>query len=310
MGKLLWSQRHTLGPSERSAPAIAYDRARKQMVLFGGVSGESPQRAPDDTWEWNGQNWTQVADFGPGGRYWHTMSYDENRNTVVLFGGCMLDGIAKNDTWEWDGQYWTQVADMGPSPRFLHAMASDMTNKRIVLFGGETSSAVTLQDTWLWDGNQWVQHDGSGPPPRRGHGMGYDEARRKVVLFGGNSDDETNSEPSDTWEWDGTQWRRAAEFGPPPRMQISLCWGGGEAGEMVLFGGNNFSKGIFGDTWGWNGRRWVERRNFGPAPRFGHVMGYDSDRHRVMLFGGCNFYSPYFSDTWELFDHEPIPPPD
>jgi Galactose oxidase, central domain len=313
MKKPLWIQRHTLGPSPRAGCAMTYDRARKRMLLFGGLSGNA---ALNDTWEWDGIVWTQVADFGPDVRYDHGMAYDENRKTVVLFGG-IADirpgerGPPKSDTWEWDGEYWIQVAGVGPSGRAWHAMASDTANKRIVLFGGE-GGGVSLHDTWLWDGNQWVQHEGVGPNPRKGHAMSYDPNRQKVVLFGGLG----LPVAVDTWEWDGVQWKRVAEFGPGPRAGLQLCFNGGQT---VLFGGAKLDEstgnyvggplGALGDTWEWDGHRWVERRNFGPSGRMQYSMDYDSDRGRTVLFGGSTHSEGPYADTWELFDREPIPPP-
>jgi hypothetical protein len=313
MKKPLWSQRHTLGPSPRCRCAMTYDRARKRMLLFGGVRNDGT--IFNDTWEWDGIVWTQAADFGPDVRCNHTMAYDENHKTVVLFGGIVAYGATehgppKNDTWEWDGEYWIQVADMGPSARHLHSMASDTANKRIVLFGGEGADGVSLQDTWLWDGNQWVQHEGVGPIARRGHAMSYDPNRQKVVLFGGFVD--SPPAPVDTWEWDGVGWKRVAEFGPGARYGLQLCFNGGQT---VLFGGGKLDEnsgvptGTLGDTWEWDGHRWVERRNFGPSARGHYAMGYDFDRGRTVLFGGEYGALDLYGDTWELFDREPIPPP-
>jgi hypothetical protein len=42
-------------PSERGSPAMAYDPARKRIVLYGGF--DSLQNQLDDTWEWDGQDW-------------------------------------------------------------------------------------------------------------------------------------------------------------------------------------------------------------------------------------------------------------
>jgi hypothetical protein len=51
---------------------------------------------------------------------------------------------------------------------------------------------------------------------------------------------------------------------------------------------------------------WTEKQNFGPPARYGHVIGYDVTRSRVVLFGGRadpvinNKVVPtYFMDTWE-----------
>ena len=43
-------------PIGREAAAMAYDQAHHNVVLFGGLAGQSPL---GDTWSWNGTVWTQ-----------------------------------------------------------------------------------------------------------------------------------------------------------------------------------------------------------------------------------------------------------
>ena len=52
-----------------------------------------------DTWEWDGENWTQVDDIGPSARKWLAFAYDSSRNRAVLFGGLSEDGPS-GETWE------------------------------------------------------------------------------------------------------------------------------------------------------------------------------------------------------------------
>jgi hypothetical protein len=86
----------------------------------------SPAGKLADTWEWDGQAWTQVEDTGPSDRTRPALAYDSTRSRVVLFGGEGAGGPL-GDTWEWDGDEWTQVADTGPSPRAGHAMCFEGT---------------------------------------------------------------------------------------------------------------------------------------------------------------------------------------
>ena len=66
MPPVLWTQRHDFGPSPRVRSAMAYDSMRRSVVLFGG----DPVRAAliGDTWQWDGADWTQLADTGPSPR--------------------------------------------------------------------------------------------------------------------------------------------------------------------------------------------------------------------------------------------------
>src|SRR5215510_781723 len=46
-------------PSARRHSAIAYDAARRRVLLFGGV--DNSDVVLDDLWSWNGTAWTRLA---------------------------------------------------------------------------------------------------------------------------------------------------------------------------------------------------------------------------------------------------------
>src|SRR5207249_602692 len=130
---------------------MAYDAAHGQMVLFGGTFGGTLSTNFNDTWVWDGTNWTQKSPItSPPGRFWHAMAYDAAHGQVLMFGGdngSSFDG----DTWMWDGTNWTRKAlSTDQAPRALPAMAYDEAHGQVVLFGG--ASAGYYADTWVWDG--------------------------------------------------------------------------------------------------------------------------------------------------------------
>ena len=83
-----WTQVEDIGPSPRTRHAAAYDSARQRVVLFGGrqIMGGTTTLV-NDTWEWDGQSWTQVEADGPSPRSDHVMAFDSIRNRTILFGG-------------------------------------------------------------------------------------------------------------------------------------------------------------------------------------------------------------------------------
>jgi Galactose oxidase, central domain len=102
-----WTQVADMGPSVRRSCGMTYDESRQRLVLFGGeVMGSTQVNEPNgETWEWNGGEWTQVADIGPAARYGCAMTYDTVRHRVVLFGGYsyLPQSTYFDDTREWDG---------------------------------------------------------------------------------------------------------------------------------------------------------------------------------------------------------------
>jgi N-acetylneuraminic acid mutarotase len=132
-----WTQMDDIGPGSRIDHAMAFDDARNGTLLFGGMQASGfPGTSFSDTWQWDGGDWTQLSQSGPGARSGHAMAFDSNRKVAVLFGGVDSTGAALADTWEFDGQDWTQQAIAGPRPRAGAAMTFDAAGLRVVLFGG------------------------------------------------------------------------------------------------------------------------------------------------------------------------------
>src|SRR5580658_7534741 len=79
-------------PPARQTHAMAYDSAHGQVVLFGGTNGYGgiyiTAQALDDTWLWDGSNWTgKTPQTVPPARAGHSMAYDATHGQVVMFGG-------------------------------------------------------------------------------------------------------------------------------------------------------------------------------------------------------------------------------
>jgi N-acetylneuraminic acid mutarotase len=296
--------------------SMCYDSHRQRTILFGGDSLRNSSY--NDTWEWDGELWTQVADRGPGARRYPALAYDAKRQRTIFFGG-IVDDQMLGDTWQWDGEDWTQLTNSGPAPRYGHAMVYNEQTERIVLFGGTTARGI-LSDTWEFNGEEWTQLEDTGPVARTAHAMAYDPIRRCIVLFGGNGVDDTTL--GDTWEWTGSRWVQAADFGPEPRAGTTMAF---MKSQVVLFGGTtvwnpNPRHRIFGDTWTWDGERWTQRQDIGPGQRWAHAMVFDSHRSRAVVFGGLPgsrnseredevIADKLYGDTWEHHDTSPAPPP-
>ena len=97
-----WPTTHTWGlphgliapPRETFSGAMAWDAARKRIVLFGG---DTPGARLADTWEWDGAFWARrTPTTSPPARGGHMMAFDSDR-----FGngrrqhGCGRQGPAK-----------------------------------------------------------------------------------------------------------------------------------------------------------------------------------------------------------------------
>ena len=122
-------------PPARAGMGMAYDAAREQVVLFGGVDCSLGNEF-NDTWVWDGTTWTQVFPATSPSARESTMTYDAARGRIVLFGG-RVNGIVLNDTWTWDGTTWTeQHPSTVPPVRDNPGLAYDAQRGKVVMFSG------------------------------------------------------------------------------------------------------------------------------------------------------------------------------
>jgi hypothetical protein len=186
---------------------MAYDAARREVVLFAGGGG-----GLSDTWTWDGSTWNeQHPSSSPPFRASPSLAYDAVAKVVVLFGG--QQGIEDvkylHDTWTWDGITWTKQHPTDfPSGRSAVGLAALPARHQVVQFGG-TNVMGPLRGTGTWDGTNWTgQIQALSPSARYSQGMAYDRATRQVLLFGGYGPlpEGFSGALGDTWTWDGEDW--------------------------------------------------------------------------------------------------------
>ena len=168
-------------PDALAGAAASFDPARGQVVLFGG-KGQPPTGVLDETWEWDGVDWTRSTPaLRPEARSDLALAFDGH--ATLLFGG--TDGAALGDTWEWDGGLWTELLPQQAPPLQSTPMAFDSARGRAVLYAGASLDTPVLR-TWEWDGAAWaLAAKDTGPPAGAGVALAFDASRAVTVLFGG-----------------------------------------------------------------------------------------------------------------------------
>lgn len=271
-------------PTGRTAPAMAYDPVRQEVVLFGGHNSGVAQ---GDTWVWRGGDWIRrTPAASPPTRWSARMVWDTARNEMILFGGTRDTGRL-NDTWAWNGTNWTQrTPTSSPSARDSHAMAYDAARQRVVVFGGNGGGA----ETWLWDGTNWTQVNPATRPGASGSSaMEYHAATQECVLFGNFGQ---------TWTWNGTTWTQRTTLNTPAARNFPTLVADGTSNTLLLFSGSNRS-----DQWFWNGTDWTETLfdvgSASPQGRQYHAMAWHAGLQQGVMFGGdIPGVDNYSADTW------------
>ncbi|HLQ38388.1 MAG TPA: hypothetical protein VK348_11335, partial [Planctomycetota bacterium] len=261
---------------------MTYDSARHRTLMFGGYDGRFPL---NETWQWDGMDWTQIQVAGPSARVETAIAFDSVRNVAVLFAGrdFSLPGYMQ-DTWEWNGTAWTQRFPAHvPPARSHHAMAFDPDRAMTVMFGGVSNQGFPA-DVWEWDGADWLQRTSSGGPgPRQSTALTYDPSLGGVILFGGDS--------GSTWRWDGAAWHQLLPpQSPYPRLGNSMV--ADFARRRIVLLGSDPTPDPF--AWEWDGATWQTRFVTSPGPRSYLGLAYDSSRRETVLFGGDSLVA----DTW------------
>lgn len=244
------------GPTWRNWPAVAFDTARNVLVIHGGLGGGT---SLDETWEWDGQTWTQHTVPGPGAREGALMAYDESRGKILLFGGSTPDMDIHADTWAWDGHAWQQVSESGPAPRFPGGMVYDAARQEILLYSGHFADAggefVNYDDLWAWDGSSWreITTDETTPGHRTHAGFVYDPVEEQVLLIGSGND----TFLGDVWAWDGMFWEEIPTSNTPVRSGANVAYDPARD-RFVIFGGVARPGGkALDDTWEWDRAAWT-----------------------------------------------------
>jgi hypothetical protein len=277
------------------------------VVLFTPGSWPAQSNYLNQTWTWNGTDWSQVGSavaVDPAGptplRAEAAMTYDGYN--VVMFGGrgeSSTSGFLQ-DTWTFNGITWTKEAPATvPFARTKaeFALLNVASAKKAFLFGG-TNGLNFLNETWQWNGSTktWTQlAPATSPPARINHC--FADGLTFCVLFGGKN---TVYPTNDTWKFDGTTWTQLTPTTPPPvRAEASMCYDVAN-NNWVLFGGRDDFN-VLGDTWILNtaGTAWTKQTTaVQPSYRVGAQMCYDSQAGKVILFGGNDQAGNTFNDTW------------
>ncbi len=270
----------TSSPPPRTSAGMAYDKARQQVVLFGGqdaVEHAAGQGLPplQDTWTWDGSNWSKAKPIvNPPAAVGALLAYDKAINRTVMLLDAVHGNTQETETWTWDGNNWIQLhpAASPPAPRFGASMTYDASTATIVVFGQIVyimgpQAGQTDTTTWTFDGMNWSPHSGGGHPGGLEFAaMAYDGASGTVLHFGGGAG---LTFFDDTWSWHGAGWSRLnPAAGPWERSEPLMAYDGADR-EMILYGGvvhSQNSAANFYDTWSWDGTNWKLRQSTVSTP--------------------------------------------
>lgn len=266
-------------PGIRWGHILVYDQFRDQLVLFGG----SRERGTylNDTWVWDGQNWTEIDIEGPSARGFCAATFHKEHNTIILHGGRSNDRSTYNDTWEWNGSTWKQLETNGKYQADHHQIIYDNKEKQIVAFGGWNGKEV-MGDTWIWN-EAWKKSDEVSPPKRASFGMAYNTNTQAINLFGGLW---VNGQYADLWERSNGKWQ--AVSGPYDNSSLdhhAMIYDE-KLKTIIGFGGKNYRRQMQGKTFSIKNGEIELLTQEGPSSRHSIGFTYNSKDEFGYLYGG------------------------
>src|SRR5262245_49277486 len=118
-------------PVARRHHALAYDRATKRVLMYGGHNPEGAGGGTmlDDFWSWDGRTWVSISTSTGVPSAGHLLFTDE---TGALF---RVGGTA-GATARWERDHWTSISQDSMDKRVAASGAYDPVRKRLVLYGG------------------------------------------------------------------------------------------------------------------------------------------------------------------------------
>ncbi|GIV96542.1 MAG: hypothetical protein KatS3mg057_1199 [Herpetosiphonaceae bacterium] len=290
-------------PPARRDAALAYDRARNRVILFGGRNGETPL---DDTWAFDLESrmWQALATGDaprPPARFSVIAGVDEERGRLLITTG-QAGAQFFNDVWSFDlaTDTWAPVDVAGEAPRPRYGSAGGiLTGSGALYLSHGFSDQGRFDDTWAFDlaANTWRNMTPQGELPlKRCLHAAASAGPAALVLFGGCSSGFGPCPQGDTWLFDehtGSWTNMTAQDGPSPRQFPSLVQLG-DSDELLLFGGQGDGNVDLGDTWVLDvtSRAWSPLAPGGeqPAARYGHSLVWidaaTGGQGGVLLFGG------------------------
>jgi len=285
-------------PPVRQFAAMAYDRTRDRVVLYGGNILNADQKTFTgryDTWEFDGAQWTQLQDATPKVAK-PLLGYDPSRNQLILLGLDETGTTRLMFRFNAETKAWDSVAPttLPTCVNDGHLVYRQETNK-LLFFGGVCATGTLAYDEGFeWDGTNWTKISWNANQFSRlaGQAVAYDTLRREVISYGGTSAFGAVV-ASTTYLLQNEIWRGVflPNLRPSPRSK-SAFETDPVSNTIWMLGGLDETSAFYStDFWGYRDGQWFQAPA-GPVTCDGPLSDWDTDRNRMVVV--CNG-----SEMWE-----------
>ncbi len=221
-------------PPSSSSEKLIYDSTQGLIRLVGDFSNWS------EVWQYNGTDWQRIVaenSFFPFSSGWITGAYMPDKQVIYVLGACLQKCSDEGyySGWLFDGKSWTEekIIPFGADgaagePTYMTPEVVYLEEKQTLVlqtgFGGASVGSWALS----YDGNEWkISEDSTSTSGINDlslfFDMVYDSDRKVVVLFGAFPEGEQFI--SETWEYDGLEWKQVfPQRSPPVRLWHAMAY--------------------------------------------------------------------------------------
>jgi len=259
----------------------------------------------DETWEWDGTNWTKLTTDVENRKAGSAVTYDTANHRVVRYGGSSTFGsIVESATSTFRDDTWRFIPYNGtPTARSFAVFRRDPVRDVIWMLGGlseftlSSSSIIYNDDFWRYRDGQWNLAEGSTSsfPSQCATALSAFDTKRSVLVV--------LCHGSDIFEWNGIEWKAPSVTATPNSRRFANIAYDQTLQKVVLFGGYdevNFRD----DTWTWDGTAWTNVKPKTKPPNRGQMaMWYDPIQHKTLIYSGVgreniDEHVTRFEDMW------------
>jgi len=283
-------------PGTRIDYAISFFPPAGAVILHGGWSEATGWQPSRETWKLDSSGWSLIDATNSPSFAHHSMTYDSNRQVLVMCGMSIGGTNPNHQTWEFNGTQWSRGPDIGVGVDGDVEVAFDALRNETVLYAAPYDSVGGSPETWGYDGFTWMRKLEAHQPLSAGDGalLQYDSVNGLVVLVGATE----MGQQTETWVWNGTDWSQINGPQPPHALLGGMTFDT-VRGEMVLITTNM-------QTWSFDGSAWTQRAPAHvptPAPNGIFSMAFDPLRRAATFHGGesppLGVDAVYPTKTWE-----------
>lgn len=280
------SETPTTLPTCVNEAGLTYQKHNERLVLAGGLCS-SVTSPIDDTWEWDGDDWTKLATTATTRYTGAAIAYDVLAQRVVRFGGlAAFTNSADSSTYLYRNLTWRFSSPAAnPAARSLLVFRRDPVRNSIWLMGGlsEFSVGTTIfynDDLWRFQDGQWYEEVRvTGMPVQCATPLSsFDTDRSVMVVVCGDGR---------IIEWNGSTWKIFTDLKDEPEARRFAGLAYDETLKKTVYFGGFDGVNYRDDTWTWNGTAWTEvKTKDDPENRGQMAMWYDPLARKTIFFSG------------------------